>query len=170
MTEEGIDFSPGDSKLKWTRRRERFLFIFILLAILGAWLNAQGGWVKDFSYNRVVTLPFLLSNYTTTGFSWYLVGIFDDLLGLTSNLIGIYGFKRLANLSPLNRYGRKYFLIPLISYLIVDFVSFLNFNNYYNGTTSISLYGEYWNILQYFGLVPSFVLTDSLLILYKTGK
>lgn len=137
--------------------------------MLGAWLNAQGGWVKDFSYHRVVVLPFLFQNFTTTGYQWYIAGIFDDLLGLTSNLVGIYGFKKLTQLEPLNKYKPKYFIIPLLVYLVVDFVAFLNFNNYYSGVTDISRYGEIWNILQYFGLIPAFILMDSLLILYDTG-
>lgn len=153
-----------------TSRKRRLLFFFILLGILGAWLNAQGGWVKDFSYNRVVVLPFLFNNYTTTGFNWYLAGIFDDLLGFTANLVGIYGFKKLANMRLLDVYSRKYFLLPIIVYLATDFLAFLNFNSYYQGITSISDYGIYWNVFQYFLMLPAFVLSDSFLILYDTGR
>lgn len=170
MTGDETEVSKGSSKIVLTDRKKRSIFIFLLLGILGAWLNAQGGWVKDFSYNRIVVLPFFFQNYTTTGFQWYLVGIFDDLLGFASNLVGIYGFKRLVNIAPLNTYRRRYFIIPVIVYLVVDLFSFLNFNNYYNGITDIALYGEYWNLMQYFGLVPAFVLADCLLILYNIEK
>ncbi len=152
----------------YNANRSRLLILSILLSILGAWLNAQGGWVKDFSYHRVVILPFLLHNYTTTGFMWYLTGIFDDLAGFAANLVGIYGFKRLTSLEELSLYTRKYFVIPIAGYLITDFVAFLNFNNYYSGITSISDYGLYWNIFQYFLMVPFFILSDLFLILYKT--
>ncbi len=158
------------SKIFILSNRKRLIIIFILLSILGAWLNAQGGWVKDFSYNRTVTLPFLFTDYHTTGFMWYLVGIFDDLVGFSSNLIGIYGFKRLSGLTELNIYDEKYFAIPLAVYLIGDFAAFLNFNSYYAGYTSVSMYGEIWNLYQYFLLIPAFVLTDVLLLTYKTEK
>ncbi len=144
----------------------RILAFFILIGILGAWLNAQGGWVKDFSYQKTVVLPLLFHNYTTSGFSWYLVGIFDDLGGFFSNLIGIYGFRRISKLDVLSVYSRKYFLIPVAVYLITDFFAFLNFNNYYSGVTTLSDYGLYWNILQYFIMIPCFILADLFLLLY----
>ncbi len=150
--------------------RKRAVLFFILLAIFGSWLNAQGGWVKDFSYNRSVTLPFLFAEYHTTGFVWYLTGVFDDLLGVAANLVGISGFKRLIGLEELNTYRRKYFVVPLAAYLIGDFAAFLNFNSYYIGTTSISRYGELWNIYQYFILIPSLILMDILLLMYSTKK
>ena len=150
-------------------RRRRFLFLFIMLGILGAWLNAQGGWVKDFSYHRIVVLPFLFHNYTTTGFEWYVAGVFDDLLRFSANLVEIYGFKKLSGIRDLDIYSRRYFAIPVVVYLLADLVAFLNFNNYYSGITSISDYGIYWNVLQYFIMVPAFILSDALLLGYSTG-
>lgn len=155
---------------RYSYSRKRYVFFFLLLSILGAWLNAQGGWVKDFSYHRTVVLPFLFHNYTTTGFNWYMAGIFDDILGFTTTLIGIYGFKKLAGVEILDLYERRYFLIPVVAYIVADAVAFLNFNNYYTGVTSLSDYGIYWNILQYFILVPAMIMADSLLILYRTKK
>lgn len=150
--------------------RAKLILFFLMLSILGAWLNAQGGWVKDFAYNRSVTLPFLFANYQTTGFMWYLAGIFDDVLGLVSNLVGIYGFKRLVAPEELNIYGSRYFIVPLLAYFAGDIAAFLNYNGYYNGTTSVLRYGELWNIYQYFVLVPALILTDLLLLTYKTKR
>ena len=147
--------------------KSRLLILSILLSILGAWLNAPGGWVKYFSYHRVVILPFLFHNYTTTGFMWYLAGLFDDLAGFSANLVGLYGFKKITNIGELSVYSRRYFAIPIAVYLVTDFIAFLNFNNYYAGITSISDYGLYWNIFQYFIMVPCFILSDLLLLLYK---
>lgn len=145
----------------------RFLILFIMMGIFGAWLNAQGGWVKDFSYHRVVVLPFLFKNYTTSGLDWYFAGIADDIVGLLGNLIGIYGFKRFIRIRSLNIYSRRFFLIPITVYLVIDLIAFWNFYSYWTGFTSISLYGIYWNFIQYFGLLPSFILSDLLLLMYK---
>lgn len=150
--------------------RTRFLILFIMLGILGAWMNAQGGWVKDFSYQKTVVLPFLFENYTTTGFAWYLVGLFDDLLGFSANLVGIYGFRRITDIGVLSIYGRKYFILPIVAYLITDLFAFLNFRNYYAGITSLSDYGLYWNILQYFVMIPCFILADLFVLLYRPGS
>lgn len=150
--------------------RKRLILIFIMMGILGAWLNAQGGWVKDFCYNRTITLPFLFSEYYTTSFNWYIVGLFDDLVGLTGNLLGIYGLKRLIGPKEIDIYSRKYFILPLIAYLVTDGVAFLNFYRYYSGVINIELYGELWNVLQYFLLLPSLILTDLLLLTYQTGR
>lgn len=150
--------------------RAKLILFFLMLSILGAWLNAQGGWVKDFAYNKSVTLPFLFSNYYTTGFMWYLAGMFDDLLGLASNLVGIYGFKKLVSPPEINIYRRKYFIIPLIVYFAGDIAAFLNYNSYYNGFTSVSLYGELWNIYQYFVLIPALILADLFLLTYRTER
>lgn len=156
-----------EATIHFTPRGRKWFILFVLFSIFGAWLNAQGGWVKDFSYHRVVVLPFLFRDFQTTGLQWYIAGVFDGLLGLAGNLIGIYGVKRLLPFSDIDRYRKAYFIIPLAIYLVTDFAAFINYHNYWVGITSIDLYGKYWNIFEYFIMVPSFVLTDILLILYR---
>lgn len=168
MEEHGTSDSRGSGIMIFVEaNRRKLLILFIMMGIFGAWLNAQGGWVKDFSYHRTVVLPFLFRNFTTTGLNWYFAGLADGLTGLFGNLIGIYGFKYLSGIQELNVYRRKLFVIPLIVYFVGDIVAFGNFYNYWIGVTGITLYGMYWNILQYFVLLPAFILTDLLLLMYK---
>jgi hypothetical protein len=141
-------------------RRQLYFIISLALSFVGAWVNAQGQWVKDFSYSRVVNLPLLSFNLTTSGVTWYLVGLFDDLLGTGMNVVGLILAKQYSNLDfPLLK--RSYlFLVFLGAYLILDMFNFTIFLDYYYGSLPIALYGEMWNSVLYFLMLPLLFLCD----------
>lgn len=145
--------------------KEYALIVGILMIAFGSWLNAQGGWVKDFAFNKTVVLPFLFKNYYTSGFDWYMVGIFDDISGLALNILGFLLVRSSGTFSKFTRFSSRNFLIPLAIYLMLDFVAFLNFSSYYSGSTSLSDYGLYWNIIQYFGMLPALFAADFMIIM-----
>lgn len=140
--------------------------IFLLFAIGGTWLNVQGGWVKDFSFHRIVYLPLLFHTYTISGMNWYILGLLDDLLGFGGNMIGIYGLKRILKINYLNIIDKKYFIIPVVTYIAADVLAFYSFYSYYMGSLSLSNYGTYWNGLLYFVMLPSLLVADLLLFYY----
>ncbi len=142
---------------------------FLLIAIGGTWLNVQGGWVKDFSFHRIVYLPLLFHIYTVSGMEWYTLGVLDDLLGFGGNIIGIYGLKRVLKIPYLDIIDKRYFIIPVVTYLVADLLAFYSFYNYYEGTLSLSYYGTYWNGLLYFIMLPSLLITDVLLFYYDVS-
>jgi hypothetical protein len=140
--------------------RESIFIIAVLMIAFGSWMNAQGGWVKDFAFSKTVELPFLFKDYYTSGFNWYMVGIVDDLVGFALNIAGFIILRRSGLFSRFARFGKNAFILPLAVYLFLDAVAFLNFTVYYSGMRNISTYGIYWNIIQYFGMLPAFFATD----------
>lgn len=148
---------------------EYALVVGILMIAFGSWLNAQGGWVKDFAFNKTVVLPFLFKNYYTSGFIWYLVGIFDDIFGLILNVLGFLLLRKSGILSKFARFKKNIFVLPLIVYILLDIIAFINFNLYYSGSVSLNNYGLYWNIIQYFGMLPALFATDLAIIMSKSS-
>ena len=80
------------------RREEVLSLVFLMMAVIGGWINAQGEWVKDVAYNRIVGLPLFGWNFSVSGITWYMVGIFDDLLGVFMIIFGLIMFRRHTNI------------------------------------------------------------------------
>ena len=158
----------GKSLYRKITSKEYIFLVAVLMITFGSWLNAQGGWVKDFSYNRTVVLPFLFKNYYTSGFDWYLIGIFDDLAGLSLNILGFLILRESGMFSKASRFSRRTFIVPVVVYLVFDLLAFLNFASYYSGSTTLSDYGLYWNIIQYFAMLPALFAADISIIMSKS--
>ena len=145
--------------------REDVLSLFyIMMAVIGGWVNAQGQWVKDFSYSRVVNLPLFAWTFTSTGVSWYSVGMFDDLLGTVMIIAGLIMFRRHSQIN-LRIVGNFLLFIPfLAAYFVMDGVNAYLFLSYYYGSLSITLYGEIWNTVLYFGMLPMLILSCMIIL------
>ncbi len=141
------------------RRKNALSLIFLMIAVIGGWINAQGDWVKDFAYHKVVGLPLFAWNFSVTGITWYMVGIIDDLLGAGMIIIGLIMFRRHSDIDIAAL--RKFTLfLPLIAvYGALDFTGYYLFHSYYFGSLSLSLYGEEWNTILYFGMMPMLLLS-----------
>ena len=133
--------------------------VYIMMAVIGGWVNAQGQWVKDFSYSKVVNLPLFAWTFTASGVSWYSVGMFDDILGTVMIITGLIMFRRHSQIDL--RIVRNFlFFIPfLAAYFVMDFANVYLFLSYYYGSLSITLYGEIWNTVLYFGMLPMLILS-----------
>ena len=133
--------------------------VYIMMAVIGGWVNAQGQWVKDFSYSKVVNLPLFAWRFTSTGVSWYSVGMFDDILGTLMVIAGLIMFRRHSQIN-LRIVGNFLLFIPfLAAYFVMDGVNAYLFLSYYYGSLSIALYGEIWNTVLYFGMLPMLILS-----------
>lgn len=141
------------------RRENALSLIFLLIAIIGAWINAQGDWVKDFAYNKVVGLPLFTWSFSVSGITWYLVGDFDDLLGIFMIIIGLIMFRRHSDIDVNLIKNFKLFIPFIVIYGILDFAGYYLFHSYYFGTLPLSLYGEEWNTMLYFGMMPMLILS-----------
>ncbi len=146
-------------------KRQFYFIVALAMAFIGAWINAQGQWVKDFSYNRVVNLPLLFYNFSTSGAAWYSVGFFDDLLGTGMNVIGIIMAKRYSQLNLSILKSRYLFLVFLGAYILLDMFNYGLFLEYYYGSLSIVIYGQAWNSILYFMMLPMLLLCDLSILL-----
>lgn len=140
------------------RREEAMSLAFLMMAVVGGWISAQGQWVKDFAYHRVVNLPFLVWNYSVSGITWYEVGIFDDLLGVFMIIFGLIMFRRNSNID-IAAIRSLWLAIPLLAlYGLFDYVGYYLFSSYYFGNLSVTIYGEAWNTILYFVMMPLLIL------------
>ena len=140
------------------RREEVLSLVFLMMAVTGGWINAQGEWVKDFAYHRIVRLPFFEWNFTVSGITWYKVGIFDDLLGVFMIIFGLIMFRRHSYVD-IAAIASFWIAIPfLVLYGFFDFIGYYLFTSYYFGNFSLTLYGEAWNTILYFGMMPLLLL------------
>ena len=136
------------------RREEVLSLVFLMMAVIGGWINAQGEWVKDFAYHRIVRLPLFEWNFTVSGITWYKVGIFDDLLGVFMIIFGLIMFRRHSYVD-IAAIASFWIAIPfLVLYGFLDFIGYYLFSSYYFGNFSLTLYGEAWNTILYFGMMP----------------
>jgi hypothetical protein len=138
-----------------SKRREGTLSLFFLMmAVLGGWINAQGEWVKDFAYHRVVGLPLFAWNFSVSGVTWYKVGIIDDLLGVFMIIFGLIMFRRHSDIDVAAIHSFRLAIPFLVLYGFLDYIGYYLFSSYYFGNFSLTLYGEAWNAILYFGMMP----------------
>ncbi len=138
-----------------SKRREGTLSLFFLMmAVLGGWINAQGEWVKDFAYHRVVGLPLFAWNFSVSGVTWYKVGIIDDLLGVFMIIFGLIMFRRHSDIDVAAIHSFRLAIPFLVLYGFLDYIGYYLFSSYYFGNFSLTLYGEAWNTILYFGMMP----------------
>lgn len=145
-------------------RKDMFSLIYLMMAVIGGWVNAQGQWVKDFSYTKIVDLPLLAWNFTTTGMSWYEVGLFDDVLGTLMIIIGLIMFRRHSDMDLHLIRNYLIFLPFIIAYFAMDIVNAFLFVSFYYGNISIGVYGEIWNTVLYFGMMPMLLLASVIIL------
>ena len=136
------------------RREEVLSLVFLIMAVIGGWINAQGEWVKDVAYNRIVGLPLFGWNFSVSGITWYMVGIFDDLLGVFMIIFGLIMFRRHTNIDVEAIRSFRLAIPFLVLYGFFDFIGYYLFSSYYFGNFSLTLYGEAWNTILYFGMMP----------------
>ncbi len=135
-----------------------------MIAIVGSWINAQGDWVKDFAYIKSVDIPLFAWNFSVSGIVWYEVGIFDDLLGVTLMITGLTMFRKFSEID-ISVFRNYLYFIPFLSgYLALDLIVFLIYRTYYVGVISLSLYGEVWNTILYFGMMPLLLISCLIII------
>ena len=140
------------------RREEVLSLVFLMMAVIGGWINAQGEWVKDFAYPRIVRLPLFEWNFTVSGITWYKVGIFDDLLGVFMIIFGLIMFRRHSYVDIAAIASFRIAIPFLVLYGFFDFIGYYLFTSYYFGNFSLTLYGEAWNTILYFGMMPLLLL------------
>jgi hypothetical protein len=141
------------------RRGDVKSLAFLMMAVVGGWVNAQGEWVKDFAYHRVVGLPFLAWNFTVSGITWYMIGIFDDLLGVFMIIFGLIMFRRYSDVDVAAISSFRIAIPLLVLYGFLDFIGYYLFSSYYFGNLSLKLYGDAWNTILYFGIMPLLLLS-----------
>ncbi|MGC8514796.1 MAG: hypothetical protein ACP5OC_01505 [Thermoplasmata archaeon] len=141
------------------RREETLSLVFLMMAVIGGWINAQGEWVKDFAYHRVVGLPLFAWNFSVSGITWYDVGIFDDLLGVFMIIFGLIMFRRHSDVDVAAIRSFSLAIPFLVSYGFFDFIGYYLFSSYYFGNFSLTLYGEAWNTILYFVMMPLLLLS-----------
>ena len=156
------------TEMPHNRREDALSLAFLMIAVIGGWINAQGDWVKDFAYNRVVGLPLLAWNFTVSGITWYKVGIFDDLLGAGMMVSGLILFRKHSDIDIAAIRSFKTALPFLAVYVILDFIGYYLFSSYYYGNLSLTIYGDVWNTMIYFGMMP--VLLLSCIIILGASK
>ncbi|MGC8506226.1 MAG: hypothetical protein ACP5NK_05925 [Thermoplasmata archaeon] len=140
-------------------RNDVLSLAYLMMAVMGGWVNAQGQWVKDFSYSKVVNLPLFAWTFTTSGVSWYSVGLFDDILGTSMIITGLIMFRRHSQIN-IGLVRNFLLFIPFIAaYFVMDGINFYLFLSYYYGNLPIALYGEIWNTVLYFGMLPMLILS-----------
>ncbi|MCL4451230.1 MAG: hypothetical protein M1327_01215 [Candidatus Thermoplasmatota archaeon] len=140
------------------RREDALSLAFLMIAVIGGWINAQGDWVKDFAYNRVVGLPLFAWNFTVSGMTWYKVGILDDFLGAGMMIFGLIMFRKHSGIDIAAIRSFKTAIPFLAIYVILDFIGYYLFSSYYYGNLSLTLYGDVWNTMLYFGMMPVLLL------------
>lgn len=141
--------------------------VSVLMIVFGSWLNAQGGWIKDFGQYSTVNLPLLFVTFSTSGKIWYFFGLSEDLIGLALNLTGLY-FLRGSVVTEIKWKLRKpYFLVSISIYLIFDFLSLYYFLLYESGSVSLEIYGYVWNDSEYFVMLPMLILSDIMVFFYR---
>lgn len=146
-----------------------FPLVSLFFIVFGSWLNAQGGWIKDFSQYRTINLPLLFITFSTSGISWYLVGLFYDITGLFLGLLGIYMIRFYVDYPIKGLVKKRIFVFTIIVYLVFDFLSFYYFLLYYRGMVSNTLYGYVWNDSEYFVMLPLLIISDFLVFAYSSG-
>ena len=110
-------------------------FLWLIAGIL----LFQSFWMRDFSYQSVVTLPFWITDYTISGYNWYLLSLIYEYIGLTILLV------------TGNRLTSYIFVIFLLS----DTALFVN---YRLNLSNLALYGLIWNDILYLIMLPSLVI------------
>lgn len=139
-----------------------------MMIVFGSWLNAQGGWIKDFAQYDVVNLPLLFITFSTSGATWYAVGITEDIVGLFLNLSGIYLIRRNISDRFSGLIRRPYFLVTVFIYLVFDFISYYYYILYNLGRVSLENYGYVWNDSEYFVMLPMLLLSDIIMFFYRS--
>ncbi len=158
-----VSFSRG--KIFRNISNSRYFPVVIPLMIaFGGWLNAQGAWVKDYGIFRSVNLPLLFVTFHSSGFSWYFVGLIDDLSGLFLGLAGAHLLGRIIRNRPV--VGKRYYIATTSLYLVFDAICVYSFTMYYSGSLSLVIYGYIWNDLEYFVMLPLMFLSFALAFLH----
>ena len=152
------------------KREEVLSLVFLMMAVIGGWINAQGEWVKDFAYHRIVGLPLFGWNFTVSGITWYKVGIIDDLLGVFMIIFGLIMFRRHSYVD-IGVIASFRIAIPfLVLYGFLDFIGYYLFSSYYFGNFSLTLYGEAWNTILYFGMMPLLLIACVIILGSRKGS
>ncbi len=141
--------------------------ISVMMVVFGSWLNAQGGWIKDFAQYDTVNLPLLFITFSTSGTAWYAVGITEDITGLLLNVSGIYLLRRVFKDRFSGMIVRPYFIVTIAVYLAFDFISYYFFLQYNSGSVSLANYGYVWNDSEYFVMLPMLFLSDIIMFFYS---
>lgn len=144
-----------------------FPYAAILMILFGSWLNAQGGWIKDFAQYRTVNLPLLFITFSTSGPNWYLVGMVEDISGLLLALGGVYLIRYILAGRLVGVLEKPYFIITVMVYILFDFISSYYYYLYNAGSVTLVNYGYVWNDSEYFAMLPMFLLSCLLMMAYR---
>ena len=87
-----------------------------------------------------------------------MVGIFDDLLGVFMIIFGLIMFRRHTNIDVAAIHSFRLAIPFLVLYGFFDFIGYYLFSSYYFGNFSLTLYGEAWNTILYFGMMPLLII------------
>lgn len=111
----------------------------------------QAGWMIDFAYNECVSLPWGFSYKKISGTRWFEIAIFYLFGSMTVLFIMAFNV------------GNAYLIIESTIAYILEFLVLLaimgNFSNYKKNMISLALYGQYWNLYYYYGVILPMIVT-----------